>query len=69
LQDSHETIYTAIYVMPRGELRTAVIGWLRSGHTKRRPRSRGEDRRGKIPDMVNIHDRPPEVQERLIPGH
>jgi IS30 family transposase len=69
LRVSHETIYTAIYAMPRGELRTQVIGWLRFGHAKRRPRARGEDRRGRIPDMVSIHDRPPEVEERLIPGH
>ena len=69
LRVSHETIYTAIYAMPRGELRTEVIGWLRFGHAKRRPRARGEDRRGRIPDMVSIHDRPPEVEERLIPGH
>ena len=69
MQASHETIYTAIYAMPRGELRKEVIGWLRHGHTKRRPRTRGEDRRGKIPDMVSIHDRPPEIDERLVPGH
>jgi transposase, IS30 family len=69
LQVSPETIYTAIYAMPRGELRTQVIGWLRFGHAKRRPRARGEDRRGQIPDMVSIHDRPPEVEERLVPGH
>jgi IS30 family transposase len=69
LQVSHETIYSAIYLMPRGELRTEVIAWLRFGHTKRRPRARGEDRRGQIPGMVSIHDRPPEVDERLIPGH
>lgn len=69
MQVSHETIYTAIYAMPRGELRTEVIGWLRFGHAKRRPRARGEDRRGKIPDMVSIHARPPEVEERLVPGH
>ena len=69
LRVSHETIYTAIYAMPRGELRTQVIGWLRFGHAKRRPRTRGEDRRGRIPDMVSIHDRPPEIEERLIPGH
>ena len=69
LRVSHETIYTAIYAMPRGELRTQVIGWMRFGHAKRRPRARGEDRRGRIPDMVSIHDRPPEVEERLIPGH
>ena len=69
LQVSHETIYSAIYLMPRGELRTEVIGWLRFGHAKRMPRARGEDRRGQIPDMVSIHDRPPEVDERLVPGH
>ncbi len=69
LQASHETIYTAIYAMPRGALRTEVIGWLRFGHAKRRPRARGEDRRGQIPDMVSIHDRPPEIEERLVPGH
>lgn len=69
LRVSHETIYTAIYAMPRGALRTEVIGWLRFGHAKRRPRARGEDRRGKIPDMVSIRDRPPEVEERLVPGH
>lgn len=69
LQVSHETIYSAIYLMPRGELRTEVIGWLHFGHVKRRPRARGEDRRGQIPDMVSIHDRPPEINERLVPGH
>lgn len=69
LQVSHETIYTAIYAMPRGALRTAVIGWLRFGHANRRPRARGEDRRGRIPDMVSIHDRPPDGEARLIPGH
>lgn len=69
LQVSHETIYTAIVAMPRGELRTQVIGWLRFGHAKRRPRARGEDRRGKIPDRVSIRDRPPLLEERLVPGH
>lgn len=66
---SHETIYTAIFAMPRGELRKEVIGWLRFGHAKRRPRARGQDRRGCIPDMVSIHERPSEVEERLVPGH
>jgi len=68
-QVSHETIYTAIYAMPRGELRKEVIGLLRQSHKTRRPRSRGEDRRGSIPNMVSIHERPTEVDERLVPGH
>jgi IS30 family transposase len=38
---SHETIYRAIYVMPKGELRTEMIALLRQGHNKRRPRSHG----------------------------
>ena len=66
---SHETIYTAIYAMPRGELRTEVIGLLRQARRARKPRARGEDRRGQIPDMVSIHVRPPEIDERVIPGH
>ena len=69
LQVSHETIYSAIYLMPRSELRTEVIGWLRFDHAKRKPRARGEDCRGQIPDVVSIHDRPTEVEERLVPGH
>jgi len=68
-QVSHETIYTAIYAMPRGELRKEIIGLLRQSRKKRRPRSRGEDRRGSIPNMVSIHERPSEIEERLIPGH
>jgi IS30 family transposase len=32
-------------------------------------RKRGTDRRGQIPDMVSIHVRPPEVDDRVMPGH
>ena len=66
---SHETIYQAIYVMPKGELRTEMIALLRQGHHKRRPRARGDDRRGQIPNMTNIDLRPADIQERLVPGH
>ena len=55
---SHETIYTALYVMPRGGLRKDLIACLRHGRAKRRPRSRGQDRRGQIPDMLSLHVRP-----------
>jgi IS30 family transposase len=68
-QVSHETIYTAIYAQPRGELRRQLIACLRHGRSTRMPRSRGEDRRGQIPDMVSIHVRPPEVNDRVMPGH
>jgi IS30 family transposase len=66
---SHETIYQAIYAMPKGELRAEMIELLRFGHKKRRPRSRGQDRRGCIPNMTSIEFRPAEVEERLVPGH
>ncbi len=69
LQVSHETIYTALYAMPRGELRTELIACLRQARKSRRPRARGEDRRGVIPNMTSIHLRPPEVDDRVIPGH
>ncbi len=66
---SHETVYTAIYAQPRGELRRQLIACLRHGHSTRLPRSRGVDRRGQIPEMVSIHLRPPEIEDRLMPGH
>ena len=66
---SHETIYTAIYAQPRGELRRQLIACLRHGRSTRLPRSRGTDRRGQIPEMVSIHVRPPEVDDRVMPGH
>ena len=66
---SHETIYTAVYAQPRGELRRQLIAYLRHGHSTRMPRTRGTDRRGQIPDMVSIHVRPPVIEDRLLPGH
>ena len=66
---SHESIYTAIYAYPRGELRRQLIACLRHGRSTRMPRKRGVDRRGTIPDMVSIHVRPPEIEDRVFPGH
>jgi IS30 family transposase len=66
---SHETIYASIYALPRCELRKELIKALRQSHKTRRPRTRGKDRRGQIPDLRPISERPQEVQDRLIPGH
>ena len=66
---SHESIYTALYAMPRGELRAQVLALLPWGRKTRRPRSAGTDRRGLIPNAVSIDERPIEVSERLVPGH
>ena len=65
---SPETIYQSLYVQGRGALRKELAACLRSGRAVRRNRSRLE-RRGPIPDMVNISERPAEVEERAVPGH
>jgi IS30 family transposase len=66
---SHQTIYTAIYALARGELKRQLIACLRFGKGTRLPRSRGTDRRGPIPDMVSMHVRPPEIEDRAMHGH
>jgi IS30 family transposase len=65
---SHETIYRSLYVQSRGELRRQLTANLRSGRGKRRVRGRRDDR-GRIPDMIPISERPPEVSHRAVPGH
>jgi IS30 family transposase len=65
---SHETIYKTLYVQGRGELRRELARCLRTGRAKRIPRGRLETR-GRIPDMVMISERPPEAEDRAVPGH
>jgi IS30 family transposase len=69
MQVSHETIYNAIYAHAGGELRRQLISCLRQGKSTRRARSAGQDRRGQIPEMISIHVRPPEIEDRVMPGH
>ena len=69
LQACHETIYTAIYACPRGELRRELVALLRQGRGARRPHSRGLSGRGRMANLLSIHLRPPEANERLLPGH
>jgi IS30 family transposase len=65
---SHETIYRAIYVHTRGQLQRELKAQLRTRRTQRRRQGR-QARGGPIRDAVSIHDRPEEVEARLIPGH
>ena len=65
---SHETIYRSLYVQARGELRRQLTANLRTGRSTRRSRGRAETR-GRIVDMVPIAQRPPEVDDRRVPGH
>jgi IS30 family transposase len=69
LSVSHEAIYTAIYALPRGELRRELISCLRQDKPSRGRKPKGSERRGKLCNMTNIKYRPEEVEGRLVPGH
>jgi IS30 family transposase len=66
---SHETIYRAIYGMPRSALRTELITMLRQSRAGRRRRSRGKQRFVGLQDFTPIALRPAEIEQRLVPGH
>ena len=69
---SPETIYAALYVLPRRALKLELLSCLRQQRKYRRKklkRARGEKIRGTISSMVSIDERPATVDERRIPGH
>ncbi len=66
---SHETIYQALYVQPRGELARLVKDALRTGRSQRKPQGRKPTGVGKLKGMINISERPAEADDRAIPGH
>ena len=67
---SPETVYQAVYVQARGGLRREVTAALRTGRTRRKPHRRTDQRTPRFVDeMVMISDRPPEVEDRAVPGH
>ena len=66
---SHETIYQSLYVQGRGALRRELAKSLRTGRALRKPRRKDGQRRGQIPGMVNISERPAEAADRAVPGH
>ena len=66
---SPETIYQSLYVQSRGALKRDLTVCLRTGRAIRRPSRKVGQRKNRIPDMINIAERPPEVQDRAVPGH
>jgi transposase, IS30 family len=72
MQVSHETIYRALFVQGRGQLRRELTACLRTGRAIRRPRRRVDGRADpdrRIPDKVMISERPAEAADRAVPGH
>jgi IS30 family transposase len=66
---SPETIYQSLYVQSRGALRRDLTRCLRTGRALRQPGRRAGQRRNRVPDMINIAERPPEADDRAVPGH
>jgi IS30 family transposase len=68
---SHETIYRTLFVQARGALKRELLAHLRSRRMMRRSRrasTRGQPR-GQIKEAVSIRERPPEAEDRAVPGH
>jgi transposase, IS30 family len=68
---SDEAIYRYVYVLPKGEVKAALVAGLRRERSERRPRSKSgrAETRGRIAEMLSIEERPAEVADRTVPGH
>ena len=67
---SHEAIYQALYIQGRGALKRELVTCLRTGRALRVPRARTRQRGKKfVTDEVMISQRPPEAEDRAVPGH
>jgi IS30 family transposase len=68
---SHEAIYRTLFIQARGALKKELQYHLRSGRVMRHARTatrRGQTRY-QIVDAVSISKRPPEIEDRSVPGH
>lgn len=66
---SPETIYQSLCVQSRGALNRDLAACLRTGRALRQPCRKAGQRKNRIPGMINISERPAEVQDRAVPGH
>ncbi len=66
---SSETIYQSIYVQSRGALRRDLAVCLRTGRALRHPSRKPGQRKNRIPNMINIAERPANVEDRAVPGN
>jgi IS30 family transposase len=68
MRASHETIYRTLFVQARGALKHELVGHLRRAKF-RHPRPAVPAHQPCIADGISIHQRPPEVEDRAVPGH
>lgn len=67
---SHETIYRTLFVQARNEMKRDLIMHLRRARMMRRARlAKGSGGNGPIADAISISERPPEAEDRAVPGH
>ncbi len=66
---SPETIYQSLYVQSRGALKRELTACLRTGRALRRPSRKVGQRKNRIPNMINVSERPAEVEDRAVPGN
>jgi len=66
----HETIYRTLLIQARGALKKELTAHLRSRRMMRRSQhwSHKGKGRGHIRDAISIRERPPEVEDRAVPG-
>lgn len=69
MQVSTETIYQSLYVQSRGALKQDLTRCLRTGRAVRRPSRKVGQRKNRIPNMINVSERPAEADDRAVPGH
>jgi len=69
MRASHETIYSYLFCLPKGQLKSSLIKHLRQEKKSRKPRAGKNDQRGLIPGLISIEERPKVVERRTIPGH
>jgi len=70
-QVSHETIYKTLFIQARGALKKELLQYLRKPRAMRRSRHHTQktNDHGRITNTVSISERPPEVEDRAVPGH
>lgn len=69
MQVSTETIYQSLYVQSRGALKRELTRCLRTGRAVRKPCRKPGQRKNRIPNMINVSERPAEADDRAVPGH